>query len=157
MKEETFGQRLRRLRNARGWKQEDLATKVGITIRLVKSYEADAPPYPDIIERLAAVLDTTVGYLMNGENALKSKTLENLESYLRDNIIDEREAETLRRSVAEIAKRSKTPLTTIEFERLRKLHFPPQDNNEGCERCGYPGIRNNRCLKCGYYLDQPDN
>lgn len=157
IKEDTFGQRLRRLRKAQGWKQEDLAAKVGVTINLIKNYEADAPPYPDIIKRIAEALDTPVEYLMSGENPLNSRTLENLENYLKDNNIDGKEAETLRRSVAEMAKRSKTPLTTIEFERLRKLHFSPQDNNEGCERCGYQGISNNRCLKCGYFLDQPDN
>lgn len=68
MEEKTIGQIIREKRTARGYTQEQLAEKVGVTPQAVSKWENDSA-YPDIalIKRLAEILDCSVGELLGEE------------------------------------------------------------------------------------------
>ena len=56
--EETFGQRLARLRKAKGYTQVELADKMGIIQVLISDYERDKlRPYHEVIINFAKALD----------------------------------------------------------------------------------------------------
>ena len=69
----SFGARLRGLRAARGISQGELARAVGRHQTAIGPYERDeyAPPR-EIVERLAAVLETSAEYLMFGRHPRRS-------------------------------------------------------------------------------------
>ena len=65
MKKESFGQRLARLRKARGYTQVQLAQKVGIIQVLVSDYEHDKlRPYHDMIVKFARALEVSTDELL---------------------------------------------------------------------------------------------
>lgn len=65
MTEETFGQRLARLRKERGYTQVQLAQKIGIIQALISEYELDKlRPYHEMIIRFAQALDITADELL---------------------------------------------------------------------------------------------
>lgn len=84
-----FGQRLARLRNARGWTQADLAERLGTTVKMVTYFEREATnPTRKTLERVAEVLDVPSSELLgqveqskNGKPGPPSK-LEKLTSQL---------------------------------------------------------------------------
>ena len=58
---EKFGTRLKELRKSRGYSQEALATKLGITRRMVSYYECESPKLPsDILPQLAEILQVSI-------------------------------------------------------------------------------------------------
>jgi transcriptional regulator with XRE-family HTH domain len=62
-----IGERIKSLRNKKGWTQKDLAQKVGLTYIQIGRYEKQkAMPSSDVLQKIAAVLDTTADFLMNG-------------------------------------------------------------------------------------------
>jgi len=63
-----FGTRVKALRKQRRWTQKELASKVGVRSAQLNKYECGyhAPPVDRLI-RLAELLDTTVDYLLSGE------------------------------------------------------------------------------------------
>lgn len=62
---ETFGQRLARIRKARGYTQVELAEKMGIIQVLVSDYERDKlRPYHEMIIRLAKGLEVSADELL---------------------------------------------------------------------------------------------
>lgn len=65
---ETFGARLKRLRDERGWTQTMLAEKSQIGVRLIVNYEGNhsVPGYWKLLT-LAKTLDCTLDDLMLGE------------------------------------------------------------------------------------------
>lgn len=65
---ETMGQRIRRLRLARGWNQEQLGDRIGVTLSTISQYELDTTKNPKIVHLLAMaeVFDTEVYYLVFG-------------------------------------------------------------------------------------------
>jgi transcriptional regulator with XRE-family HTH domain len=70
---ETFGQRLARLRKERGLTQSELASKMGLVQALVSEYERDKiRPYHEMVARFALALDVTTDELI-GLNAPKRK------------------------------------------------------------------------------------
>lgn len=68
MEEKTIGQIIREKRTAKGYTQEQLAEKVGVTPQAVSKWENDSA-YPDIalIKRLAEILGCSVGELLGEE------------------------------------------------------------------------------------------
>ncbi|WP_461102192.1 helix-turn-helix domain-containing protein [Spirosoma koreense] len=66
-----FGQTLKELRKAKGLSQEDLAEKLGVRSgkQTISNWELgkNEPTLSDI-RKIAEVLGTTVGYLVDGEN-----------------------------------------------------------------------------------------
>ena len=62
---ETFGQRLARIRKAKGFTQVELAEKLGIIQVLVSDYERDKlRPYHEMISRFAQALEITSDELL---------------------------------------------------------------------------------------------
>jgi transcriptional regulator with XRE-family HTH domain len=71
--DETFGQRLARLRKERGLTQSELAGKMGLVQALVSEYERDKlRPYHEMVARFAVALDVSTDELI-GLNAPKRK------------------------------------------------------------------------------------
>lgn len=65
---ETMGQRIKRLREARGWDQAHLAGLIGVTVSAVSQYELDQTQNPKLVPFLAMAeaFDTDVYYLVFG-------------------------------------------------------------------------------------------
>ena len=62
---ETFGQRLAKIRKAKGYTQVELADKLGIIQVMVSDYERDKlRPYHEMIVRLANALDMSTDELL---------------------------------------------------------------------------------------------
>ena len=61
-----FGEKLKDLRTQKGWSQENLAKKMGVTRRTIGGYEAGTtyPRTRDMYAKLAELLETDVNYLM---------------------------------------------------------------------------------------------
>ena len=67
--EETFGQRLARLRKAKGYTQVELAGKMGIIQVLISDYERDKlRPYHEVIINFAKALDISADELLGLKN-----------------------------------------------------------------------------------------
>ena len=59
-----FGEKVRKLRNEKGWTQEELARKLGVNSRTVFTYENGTyPRYQKTYEELAALFKVPVDYL----------------------------------------------------------------------------------------------
>jgi len=70
---ETFGQRLARIRKAKGYTQVELAQKMGIIQVLVSDYERDKlRPYHEMIIRFSQALEVSTDELL-GTKPLKDK------------------------------------------------------------------------------------
>ena len=63
----TLGQRVRDLRNAKGWTQTDLANMAGVTYQNIQFCENDKIKMPRYIKELAESLGTSIEYLVKGE------------------------------------------------------------------------------------------
>lgn len=63
-----FGNRLRALRHDKGWTQEDLAKRLGVTKSVISAYETSLryPSY-DILIRITAIFKVTSDYLLGIE------------------------------------------------------------------------------------------
>lgn len=65
----SFSKKLRECREAKGWSQAALARNMGVHHSLIGKYErGEVKPNIDIVQNMAKVLETTVGYLL-GEAA----------------------------------------------------------------------------------------
>jgi transcriptional regulator with XRE-family HTH domain len=84
----TFGKKLRECREAKSLSQQDLAKKINSVHTVIGRYERDEmSPSIEVVRKLAAVLDTTVGYLL-GE-AKETKLLKDPVMLKRFNEINE--------------------------------------------------------------------
>jgi transcriptional regulator with XRE-family HTH domain len=64
---ERFGERLSRLRRAKGWNQKELAMRVGIKASQVSKYERGTyEPRLSVLSRFAEVLATSADFLLTG-------------------------------------------------------------------------------------------
>lgn len=62
---DTFGQKLRVGREAKGFSQAELARRISSHHSIMGKYERDeVKPTIDVVKKLADVLETTVGYLL---------------------------------------------------------------------------------------------
>ena len=70
MGEESFGQRLARLRKERGWTQKQIAEKTGLIQELVSNYETDKLRLnADMILRFAELFDVSADELLRGSKS----------------------------------------------------------------------------------------
>ena len=62
-----IGDRIRQLREAKGWKQSDLAARVGVSRAAIGYYETGTrtPPYATLI-RIAEVFGVSTDYILRG-------------------------------------------------------------------------------------------
>lgn len=66
--EETFGERLARLRQTAGYSQRDLAAELGVSCRMVAYYEKETEyPPAHLLPQMAKVLDVTTDQLLGVE------------------------------------------------------------------------------------------
>jgi transcriptional regulator with XRE-family HTH domain len=63
----SLGQRVRDLRNKKGWTQTDLANMAGVTYQNIQFCENDKIKMPRYIKELAESLGTSIEYLVKGE------------------------------------------------------------------------------------------
>jgi transcriptional regulator with XRE-family HTH domain len=65
---ETMGQRIRQMRDQRGWTQDELATLVGVTVSAVSQWELDQTENVKLMPflRLAKLFETDPHYLVFG-------------------------------------------------------------------------------------------
>ena len=74
--EESFGQRIARLRKGRGLTQEELGDKVGVTSQAVSKWETDiSAPDVMILVKLADILGVSVDSLLGSEHSKKTTLL----------------------------------------------------------------------------------
>lgn len=66
---ESLGDRIARLRRAKGWNQTELADRIGATPSQVSKYERGSYlPRPDVLPRLGEALEVSLDYLMTGRS-----------------------------------------------------------------------------------------
>jgi transcriptional regulator with XRE-family HTH domain len=69
-----LGSRISTLRKAKNWSQSDLAAKVGISYAQIGRYETKgAQPPAEVLKKIADALDSTVDFLVNGDNTDKAR------------------------------------------------------------------------------------
>ena len=63
----TFGEKIRELRNAKGWNQTQLAEAAGVSLRTVRGWEKEGryPKKRDLYQKLSEILDCDPSYLMS--------------------------------------------------------------------------------------------
>lgn len=68
-----FNQRLRAARKARGYKLQQMADMLDISLRAYQHYEqAERSPSFDVLIRIADILDVSIDWLMGRDEWLKS-------------------------------------------------------------------------------------
>lgn len=95
---EKLGDRMARLRRARGWNQRELGERTGATSAQISKYERGShAPRPDVLGRIAEALETTIDYLVTGREAKTRRdtrlrdllpALESLPQGQRDNLVE---------------------------------------------------------------------
>lgn len=66
--EDTFSERLKMLRKARGWSQEDLAVRLDVSAGSVGNWEIGPyEPHPKTLQKVAALFEVNVRFLLHGE------------------------------------------------------------------------------------------
>lgn len=66
----TFGERLREIRDEKGWSQSDLAKKLGTTKQMISCYELNQrSPRIELVRKYAKALDKPVDYLLGDTEA----------------------------------------------------------------------------------------
>jgi transcriptional regulator with XRE-family HTH domain len=69
-----LGTRITTLRKGKNWSQSELASHVGISYAQIGRYETKgAQPPAEVLKKIADALDSTVDFLVNGDNADKAK------------------------------------------------------------------------------------
>lgn len=65
----SFGKKVRELREIKGLTQEELANKIGVSLKTISRYESgeSKPRYRKVYDKLAEVLDTSHDYLVTDE------------------------------------------------------------------------------------------
>lgn len=63
-----FNQRVRALREARGWTQLQMATALGISEERYRKYENRSPLPHDLLERFALITGRSVHYIVTGRD-----------------------------------------------------------------------------------------
>lgn len=72
-----FARNLRRLREAAGWTQTQLADAAGVHLRSISSYESGSQPYLFAAAKIAKALGTTVDAMLREESKKKSRKIPN--------------------------------------------------------------------------------
>jgi transcriptional regulator with XRE-family HTH domain len=96
---ESVGERIARLRRARGWKQKELAARIGSSLQQISKYERGRyTPRSEIVARLAEAFAVTADFLLTGRSPHQPQgdyrlrerleSLERLPAPLRDALVD---------------------------------------------------------------------
>lgn len=98
-REEGLGERIGRLRRAKGLRQKELACRVGSNLQQISNYERGVySPRSEVVMRLAEALDVSVDYLLRGrhpdqppfDRRLRDRleAMERLPKPLRDQLVE---------------------------------------------------------------------
>ena len=106
---ETFGKKLAKLRKEKKLSQTDLSKQLNTSVSVISRYERDEMiPSIDTAKKLAALLDTTVGYLLDEteqSNLFKDKKmLQRLQDIVN---LPEKEKDSLLTTIDHFIKASK--------------------------------------------------
>ena len=116
-----IGERIKELRIAKKWKQQDLASYLHLTQSMIAKYEkGKAVPGNDILQKLSELFDVSIDYLINGQSA---PVTPNALSSLTDSDIAAL-AERLRDYSAQTDDAPKTPEAKILAHNIDQL--PPE-------------------------------
>lgn len=97
----TLGDRLAAAREAAGLSQTQLATRLGVRARTLRSWESDlAEPRANRLQMLAAMLGVSLRWLLSGEGEGVSPPV--LSEAADDEVRDKARTEALTRSLAEL-------------------------------------------------------
>jgi transcriptional regulator with XRE-family HTH domain len=71
----SLGDRIKEIRKQKGWSQNELSQKAGVSYAQLSRYEIKgSQPPAEVLNKLADALDTTVDYLINGDTNEKAKS-----------------------------------------------------------------------------------
>jgi transcriptional regulator with XRE-family HTH domain len=71
----SLGDRIKKIRKQKGWSQNELAQKAGISYAQLSRYEIKgSQPPAEVLNKLADALETTVDFLINGDTNEKAKS-----------------------------------------------------------------------------------
>jgi transcriptional regulator with XRE-family HTH domain len=95
---ESVGERIARLRRARGWKQKELATRIGSSLQQISKYERGRyTPRSEVVARLAEAFGVSADYLLTGRSPYQPQgdfrlrerleSLERLPAPMRDALV----------------------------------------------------------------------
>lgn len=91
---ESLGDRIARLRRAKGWSQRELGDRIGVTGAQVSKFERNSyVPRADILGKLSAALDVSSDFLLTGRRRdprlrERLEELESLPDELRCNLLE---------------------------------------------------------------------
>jgi len=114
-----FGEKLRRLRQEQGWTQQELAQKLGVSLRTITNYEKRKmyPKQTSIYHIIGDVFGVSVDYLLGDEDdaPLPEQTnkrelqalLNDVDALFAGGEIDESEKDKVMRTIQEIYWRAK--------------------------------------------------
>lgn len=89
------GKIIARLRDQKGWSQNDLATKAGVSHVMIGKYErGEATPSLEVAKKIADVLDVTLDYLV-GEGVNANLDKQNLKRLEELQLLDESKQKVL--------------------------------------------------------------
>lgn len=108
---ETFGSRFKQQRELKGWTQEEIAEKIGVSRPTIAGYEGEKSRLPrkDTLRRIADLFDVSIDYLVGRtsnpkeqliafEETAKYKYFEKLEKDLGVDLSDPEVQEKLKRA-----------------------------------------------------------
>lgn len=99
VREEGLGERIGRLRRAKGLRQKELASRVGANLQQISNYERGVySPRSEVLMRLAEALDVSADYLLTGRHPYdppvdrrlrdRVEAMEKLPRPLRDQLVE---------------------------------------------------------------------
>ncbi len=89
IKEATLGQRIKQLRRAKDWSQEQLGDKIDIHIQTIARYEKDAMiPTATVLKKLAEAFGVSIDYLVFGDTDSAGIRVQNKDLFKRFQQLD---------------------------------------------------------------------
>ena len=96
-RKENLGERIKQLRLARGWSQEEFGEKIDIHLQTIRVYEKDETiPSALVLKRMAEVFGVTADYLLFGESEGGSAKIKNKELLKRVEQLDRIKPESIK-------------------------------------------------------------
>lgn len=103
----SFGERLKALRNSKKLKQEELAQKINISKSAIGMYERnEREPSFEIVEKIASFFEVSIDFLLTGAQLKKDENTSGLYFFDMDGLTEE-EIEDIKRHIQYIKWKAK--------------------------------------------------